>query len=153
MRGFFLYLDTIKELFYFWNKSNVKKGGSILIFHKYCMFCTLFSIQHPFTHTYIVPKKIFNFIFCMICRKLLNFSLCQKMICNCNFWENLHIFLMFSLKKNIANYSQRLFFFYRIHPSTIFQPFFLKKIFSKVNIENQLRAERIVCNWAKFTLH
>ena len=85
-------------------------------------------------YTYVLvhstKKKSISF-FCMICRKLLNFSPCQRMICNCNFWVCICIFfLMFSLKKNkyTANYSQRLFFFfYRIHPSTIFQPFFLKK--------------------------
>ena len=122
MRGFFLYLDTIKELFYFWNKSNEKKGGSILIFHKYCMFCTLFSIQHPFTHS--STKKNFNFIFLYDMQKIIKFFSVPKndlqlqflsvCVCICIF------FLMFSLKKNIANYSQRLFFFTEF----IHQPFF-----------------------------
>ena len=92
------------------------------------MLCTLFSIQHPFTHTTYVlvhstKKKSISF-FCMICRKLLNFSPCQRMICNCNFWEYICIFfLMFSLKKNKCS---KLFATIIFFSSTEFihQPFF-----------------------------
>ena len=95
------------------------------------MLCTLFSIQHLFTHTYVhsTKKKSISF-FCMICRKLLNFSPCQRMICNCNFWECICIFfLMFSLKKNKYSKLFATIIFFLLQNSSInhFSTFFSEK--------------------------